>query len=159
MAKRTLRKKIRRTLAAVMSTAMVLSTTQMVAIAGTTLATDSNATVVTEGDGTLENPQITTTTTTTTDSETGNTVVNTEYTSNAGGTAENGAEINRSQEGSSTVVKDGEGNILHQSGVDSGTEIIVSEKTENVPTITIDLTEGQMVTFRKMKMIQIIIIL
>ena len=78
MAKRTLRKKIRRTLAAVMSTAMVLSTTQMVAIAGTTLATDSNATVVTEGDGTLENPQITTTTTTTTDSETGNTVVNTE---------------------------------------------------------------------------------
>jgi len=146
MAKRTLRKNIKRTLAITMSTAMVLSTTQMAAFAETTLATPSNATAVTQGDGTLENPEITTTTTTTVEPETGNTVVNTEYTLNANGTNEEGAEVSVSQEGSETVIKDGEGNIIHQSGENSGTETIVSEKTEDVPTITIDLTEGQKVT-------------
>jgi len=45
---------LRRTLAVAMSIAMVLSTTQVMAFAETTLATDSNAAIAAEDDGVVK---------------------------------------------------------------------------------------------------------
>lgn len=133
MTKIRYRKKIRKVLATVMSVSMIMGSVSFTAYADTaSVATDSNAAQVeVSGEGTLADPQITTSTTTEVDPETGETTIVVNVNNQANGTNEDGAAVTTESIGVEIKVTDENGNLLSEFVTESGKEKTVETETES----------------------------
>ena len=96
----------------------------------------------TNATGTLEDPTITSSTDASVDNGDGTTSTTTTTTSLGSGTNESGADVTVQITKTETVTTDSNNQTISESWTSSGTETIVSEKTKDVPTITVDLTSA-----------------
>ena len=131
MTKIRYRKKIRKVLATVMSVSMLMSSVSFTAYADTPLATDSNVPQIeVTGEGTLADPQITTSTTTETDPETGDTTIVVNVINQASGTNEGGAAVTTESTEVEIKVTDENGNLLSELVTEYGKEKTVHTETQ-----------------------------
>ncbi len=144
MTRKNFKNRVGRTIAVAMSTMLVMSSSSINVMAAS-IASDSNATKITDvsGNGSLEDPTTTQTTTITTDSETKQKTTTVDVTISGTGTNADGATVDLNITTGSVTLTDENDLILTESGKEAGKEVTTETSTT---TEEIDATPTNNVT-------------